>query len=208
MRNFQKELKNFLCQYSFFKTSYKYDILLVVIYLTYELLGLLNFRFIEQFAKFNTLFIIMFIVGIVLSFANNKLKQLALLSGIICIIYVATVLTGNTDCIVYTIMCGAITFCCYKMLYEQSNNYKEEDIPNEINNNKEKKTYVRKFDLKNINVFYIWKPLTASVLIIVSVLMDWIEVDLGFHNSTVSISNIKDLINGGLSLAFKLGGVI
>lgn len=133
MKKIQEGLNNFIKQYDFLKTSYKYDVILMAIYPVYLLLYRIGVSFIYDLSKFSTLFILMFFAGLILCVANNKIKEAALANAALCVLFLIGIFNGSVDNIVYGAFYGFIAFNCYKLMNDNgvtaSNTYNE-DINN------------------------------------------------------------------------------
>lgn len=127
MKKIQEGLNNFIKQYDFLKTSYKYDVILMAIYPVYLLLYRIGVSFIYDISKFSTLFILMFFAGLILCVANNKIKETALANAVLCILFLIGIFNGSVDNIVYGAFYGFIAFSCYKLMNnnEVINSYSE-----------------------------------------------------------------------------------
>lgn len=94
----------------------KFDLILLCIYPIYRILCLCPFEFIYSLHKFSTLFLLMFVIEVIFSFANNKLKEIILALAILAVIFVVNVFMGSFDGIVYAVIYGFIAYQIYRLM--------------------------------------------------------------------------------------------
>lgn len=116
MKKLQEDLKKLFFQYEYVKKAMQFDLLLLAVYPIYRILCFCPFEFIYSLYKFATLFLLMFVIGVIFSFANNKLKESLLAVGVLTIISIVDVFIGNFDGIVYAVVYGFITYKLYKFM--------------------------------------------------------------------------------------------
>jgi len=116
MKKIQEDLTKLFSQYEYVNKAMKFDLILLCIYPIYRILCLCPFEFIYSLHKFSTLFLLMFVVGIIFSFANNKLKEIILALGILTVISVVNVFMGSFDGIVYAAIYGFIAYQIYRLM--------------------------------------------------------------------------------------------
>lgn len=130
MRKIQAEVRKFISQFDFLKTSYKYDVILMFIYPIYILLNMIGIEFAYSLTKFSAVFLVLYLAGIILSLANNKIKEIAVACGVMFILSVVDFFNGYVDSIIYSIIYGAVTYCCYKLFKENEVTVHTENVTN------------------------------------------------------------------------------
>lgn len=125
MEKFQDNLRQLIKQYPFIEKCMKYDVIFLGIYPIYRLLWLLPIDFKYKISNLATIFIFLFIFGLLLAIANDKLKYVMPVMGFLTIISVVNVFSGDFDDIVYAAIYGFITYRTYKMLNTEGENIAE-----------------------------------------------------------------------------------
>ena len=120
MQKLQDELRKIINQFEFIKRISYYDNIFLFIYPLYRIIILPNFRFIYVLRRFGLLMQLIFVIGILFSLANNKIKEVMLSTAVITILSVLNLLSGNFGSIIYAAIFGFITFYCYKALNIQN----------------------------------------------------------------------------------------
>jgi hypothetical protein len=125
MKKMQEDLIKLFSQYEYVNKAMKFDLILLCIYPVYRILCLCPFEFIYNLYEFSTLFLLMFVLGIVFAFVNNKLKETILALGILTVVAVVDVFKGNFDGIVYAALYLFIAYHIYKFMNSDNDNLKE-----------------------------------------------------------------------------------
>lgn len=116
MKKIQDELRNILAQYPFAQNVMKFDLILLAIYPIYNICILCSYKIARSFSKFSTLFLLMFVVGIIFAFAGNQIKELILSLGIMAIISIVNVINGAYDGLVYAAIYGFVAYKLYEFM--------------------------------------------------------------------------------------------
>lgn len=134
MLKLQQELKNFLSQYEFLSKAYKYDIILIAIYPAYFFISATT-HLLFEFWRFSSILFVMFWIGMILCFANNKIKTILITNILLSIAHIINVFSGDIAAIVYVLVYSAIAYNCIKLLNKKDNynttvNYTETEEKN------------------------------------------------------------------------------